>query len=203
MRLQGVSLPRTNQRQTFVCGMQLATGVMQGKDGCAPGPRQEEAWCTRCRGGARQGAACCRACRAAGRAEEAVHAERLGCSSSEGGFDNGLGGEGDEDGVEKRRKRRLSAHIIEDVEEEQKEQKQESASEEEVQDHKEGEGSPQEKESKKLGFQGKKVEKDQVSPIPNDWPFKEQELKALEARRARVIDKIEQKKRLRRGSWES
>ncbi|KAL6129317.1 hypothetical protein ACLB2K_072669 [Fragaria x ananassa] len=84
MRLQGVSLPRTNQRQTFVCGMQLATGVMQGKDGCAPGPRQEEAWCTRCRGGARQGAACCRACRAAGRAEEAVHAERLGCSSSEG-----------------------------------------------------------------------------------------------------------------------
>lgn len=48
------------------------------------------------------------------------------------------------------------------------------------------------KEAKKLGFQRKKVEKD--PGIPNDWPFKEQELKALETRRARVIDEMEQKK---------
>ncbi|XP_050363604.1 guanine nucleotide-binding protein-like NSN1 [Argentina anserina] len=52
------------------------------------------------------------------------------------------------------------------------------------------------KEAKKLGFQRKKVEKD--PGIPNDWPFKEQELKALEARRARVIDEIEQKKAARK-----
>ncbi|KAL0727218.1 hypothetical protein Bca4012_023311 [Brassica carinata] len=30
--------------------------------------------------------------------------------------------------------------------------------------------------------------------IPNDWPFKEQELKALEARRASALEEIEQKK---------
>ncbi|XP_062078866.1 guanine nucleotide-binding protein-like NSN1 [Humulus lupulus] len=49
------------------------------------------------------------------------------------------------------------------------------------------------KEAKKLGLNRKsKVEKD--PGIPNDWPFKEQELKALEARRARAIDEMEQKK---------
>ncbi|MED6110977.1 Guanine nucleotide-binding protein-like nsn1 [Stylosanthes scabra] len=49
------------------------------------------------------------------------------------------------------------------------------------------------KEAKKLGLNGKKkVEKD--PGIPNDWPFKEQELKALEARRARAIEELEQKK---------
>lgn len=52
------------------------------------------------------------------------------------------------------------------------------------------------KEAKKLGFQRKKVEKD--PGIPNDWPFKEQELKALETRRARVIDEMEQKKAARK-----
>ena len=49
------------------------------------------------------------------------------------------------------------------------------------------------KEAKKLGLNRKnKPEKD--PGIPNDWPFKEQELKALEARRARAIDELELKK---------
>ncbi|KAF2284506.1 hypothetical protein GH714_025909 [Hevea brasiliensis] len=49
------------------------------------------------------------------------------------------------------------------------------------------------KEAKKLGLNKKrKVEKD--PGIPNDWPFKEQELKALEARRARALEELEQKK---------
>lgn len=53
------------------------------------------------------------------------------------------------------------------------------------------------KEAKKSGFNGKrKVEKD--PGIPNDWPFKEQELKALEARRARAIEELEQKKAARK-----
>lgn len=53
------------------------------------------------------------------------------------------------------------------------------------------------KEAKKLGFSGKhKVEKD--PGIPNDWPFKEQELKALEARRARALEELEQKKAARK-----
>ncbi|XVF81155.1 hypothetical protein PTKIN_Ptkin15bG0134200 [Pterospermum kingtungense] len=53
------------------------------------------------------------------------------------------------------------------------------------------------KEAKKLGLKGKrKVEKD--PGIPNDWPFKEQELKALEARRARALEELEQKKAARK-----
>lgn len=49
------------------------------------------------------------------------------------------------------------------------------------------------KEAKKSGSDKKrKVEKD--PGIPNEWPFKEQELKALEARRARAIEELEQKK---------
>ncbi|XP_059626145.1 guanine nucleotide-binding protein-like NSN1 [Cornus florida] len=53
------------------------------------------------------------------------------------------------------------------------------------------------KEAKKLGLNRKsKVEKD--PGIPNDWPFKEQELKALEARRARVLEELEQKKAARK-----
>ncbi|KAL5067032.1 hypothetical protein RYX36_017919 [Vicia faba] len=49
------------------------------------------------------------------------------------------------------------------------------------------------KEAKKLLQSGKKkVEKD--PGIPNDWPFKEQELKAFEARRERAIQELEQKK---------
>lgn len=53
------------------------------------------------------------------------------------------------------------------------------------------------KEAKKLGMNKKqKVEKD--PGIPNDWPFKEQELKALEARRARAIEELEQKKAARK-----
>ncbi|KAK3032142.1 hypothetical protein RJ639_034967 [Escallonia herrerae] len=53
------------------------------------------------------------------------------------------------------------------------------------------------KEAKKLGFNKKpKTEKD--PGIPNDWPFKEQELKALEARRARAVDELEQKKAARK-----
>ncbi|CAH2054712.1 unnamed protein product, partial [Thlaspi arvense] len=53
------------------------------------------------------------------------------------------------------------------------------------------------KEAKKLGLNRKpRVEKD--PGIPNDWPFKEQELKALEARRARALDEIEQKKAARK-----
>lgn len=53
------------------------------------------------------------------------------------------------------------------------------------------------KEAKKLGKLKKhKVEKD--PGIPNDWPFKEQELQALEARRARALEEMEQKKELRK-----
>ncbi|KAK1302899.1 hypothetical protein QJS10_CPB12g00233 [Acorus calamus] len=53
------------------------------------------------------------------------------------------------------------------------------------------------KEAKKLLVNGKrKVEKD--PGIPNDWPFKEQELKALEARRARKLEEEEQKKAARK-----
>ncbi|PSR94921.1 Guanine nucleotide-binding protein like [Actinidia chinensis var. chinensis] len=53
------------------------------------------------------------------------------------------------------------------------------------------------KEAKKLGMNRKpKAEKD--PGIPNDWPFKEQELKALEARRARALEELEQKKAARK-----
>ncbi|KAJ9543488.1 hypothetical protein OSB04_023195 [Centaurea solstitialis] len=53
------------------------------------------------------------------------------------------------------------------------------------------------KEAKKLGLNKRtKVEKD--PGIPNDWPFKEQELKALEARRAKAVEEIEQKKAARK-----
>ncbi|KAJ9697162.1 hypothetical protein PVL29_009087 [Vitis rotundifolia] len=53
------------------------------------------------------------------------------------------------------------------------------------------------KEAKKLGGKHKnKVEKD--PGIPNDWPFKEQELKALEVRRARALEELEQKKAARK-----
>ncbi|KAL8550436.1 hypothetical protein ACS0TY_009028 [Phlomoides rotata] len=53
------------------------------------------------------------------------------------------------------------------------------------------------KEAKKLGFDKKpKVEKD--PGIPNDWPFKEQELKALEVRRQRALQEIEDKKAARK-----
>ncbi|KAL5798788.1 hypothetical protein ACOSQ2_003608 [Xanthoceras sorbifolium] len=52
------------------------------------------------------------------------------------------------------------------------------------------------KEAKKLNVKHTKVEKD--PGIPNDWPFKEQELKALEARRARAIEELEQKKAARK-----
>lgn len=53
------------------------------------------------------------------------------------------------------------------------------------------------KEAKKLGGnQKRRVEKD--PGIPNDWPFKEQELQALEARRARALEELEQKKAARK-----
>ncbi|KAG5252157.1 guanine nucleotide-binding protein [Salix suchowensis] len=53
------------------------------------------------------------------------------------------------------------------------------------------------KEAKKSGLNKKsKVEKD--PGIPNEWPFKEQELKSLEARRARAIEELEQKKAARK-----
>lgn len=53
------------------------------------------------------------------------------------------------------------------------------------------------KEAKKLGINRKpKTEKD--PGIPNDWPFKEQELKALEARRAKAQEELEQKKAARK-----
>ncbi|PIA55919.1 hypothetical protein AQUCO_00700321v1 [Aquilegia coerulea] len=53
------------------------------------------------------------------------------------------------------------------------------------------------KEAKKLGINKRsKVEKD--PGIPNDWPFKEQELKNLEVRRARAIEELEQKKAARK-----
>ncbi|KAL4587977.1 hypothetical protein LXL04_000854 [Taraxacum kok-saghyz] len=53
------------------------------------------------------------------------------------------------------------------------------------------------KEAKKLGLNRRpKVEKD--PGIPNDWPFKEQELKALEARRTKALEEIEQKKAARK-----
>ncbi|CAN6872365.1 unnamed protein product [Brassica oleracea] len=50
-----------------------------------------------------------------------------------------------------------------------------------------------EKDAKKLGHCRKpRVEKD--ASIPSDWPLKEHELKGLEARRARALEEIEQKK---------
>lgn len=53
------------------------------------------------------------------------------------------------------------------------------------------------KEAKKLGINGrKKVEKD--PGIPNDWPFKDQEIKALEVRRSRALEELEQKKAARK-----
>ncbi|OWM82883.1 hypothetical protein CDL15_Pgr005283 [Punica granatum] len=52
------------------------------------------------------------------------------------------------------------------------------------------------KEAKKLGLKRRKVEKD--PGIPNEWPFKEQELKALEERRARAVEELEQKKAARK-----
>ncbi|XP_010524693.1 PREDICTED: guanine nucleotide-binding protein-like NSN1 [Tarenaya hassleriana] len=53
------------------------------------------------------------------------------------------------------------------------------------------------KEAKKTGLNRKsKVEKD--PGIPNDWPFKEQELMALEARRSRALEDLEQKKAARK-----
>lgn len=53
------------------------------------------------------------------------------------------------------------------------------------------------KEAKKIGANRRhKIEKD--PGIPNDWPFKEQELKALEARRERAIEEKEQKKAARK-----
>ncbi|KAK6940549.1 Guanine nucleotide-binding protein-like 3, N-terminal domain [Dillenia turbinata] len=53
------------------------------------------------------------------------------------------------------------------------------------------------KEAKKLGAnRRRKVEKD--PGIPNDWPFKEQELKALEARRAKALEELEAKKAARK-----
>ena len=54
------------------------------------------------------------------------------------------------------------------------------------------------KEAKKEGRAGqrKKVEKD--PGIPNEWPFKEQELKALEARRAQALQELELKKEARK-----
>lgn len=53
------------------------------------------------------------------------------------------------------------------------------------------------KEAKKLGInRKKKVEKD--PGIPNDWPFKDQEIKALEARRAKALEELEQKKAARK-----
>ncbi|KAL9228293.1 hypothetical protein vseg_003887 [Gypsophila vaccaria] len=55
----------------------------------------------------------------------------------------------------------------------------------------------QAKEAKKLGLnKRKKVEKD--PGIPNEWPFKEQELKALEVRRAKAIEDLELKKAARK-----
>jgi len=49
------------------------------------------------------------------------------------------------------------------------------------------------KEVKKLRLSGKnKVEKD--PGIPNNWPLKEHELKALAARRTKAIEELEQKK---------
>lgn len=53
------------------------------------------------------------------------------------------------------------------------------------------------KEAKKEGKNHrKKVEKD--PGIPNEWPFKEQELKALEARRAQALQELELKKEARK-----
>lgn len=53
------------------------------------------------------------------------------------------------------------------------------------------------REAKKLGKKkGKTVEKD--PGIPNAWPFKEQELQALEARRARALEEMESKKQAKK-----
>jgi nuclear GTP-binding protein len=54
------------------------------------------------------------------------------------------------------------------------------------------------KEANKEGKAGqrKKVEKD--PGIPNEWPFKEQELKALEARRAQALQELESKTEARK-----
>lgn len=53
------------------------------------------------------------------------------------------------------------------------------------------------KEAKKLGLD-RKPKKEKDPGIPNDWPFKEQELRALEDRRARALEEIEQKKAARK-----
>nr|GMD75998.1 guanine nucleotide-binding protein-like NSN1 [Ipomoea batatas] len=52
------------------------------------------------------------------------------------------------------------------------------------------------KKAAKSGLHRKKVEKD--PGIPNEWPFKEQELKALEDRRNRALEELEQKKAARK-----
>ncbi|XP_019196647.1 PREDICTED: guanine nucleotide-binding protein-like NSN1 [Ipomoea nil] len=52
------------------------------------------------------------------------------------------------------------------------------------------------KKAQKSGPHCKKVEKD--PGIPNEWPFKEQELKALEDRRNRALEELEQKKAARK-----
>lgn len=56
------------------------------------------------------------------------------------------------------------------------------------------------KEAKKLGFKSSKptTKADKKDPgVPNDWPLKEQERKSLEARRARAVEELEQKKAAR------
>lgn len=53
------------------------------------------------------------------------------------------------------------------------------------------------KEAKKLGLD-RKPKKEKDPGIPNDWPFKEQELRALEDRRARALEELEQKKAARK-----
>lgn len=54
------------------------------------------------------------------------------------------------------------------------------------------------KEAKRLGLNNKKTKVEKDPGIPNDWPFKEQELKALELRRAKALEELEQKKAARK-----
>ncbi|KAG8370876.1 hypothetical protein BUALT_Bualt13G0028900 [Buddleja alternifolia] len=50
------------------------------------------------------------------------------------------------------------------------------------------------KEARKLGLNNMKTKVEKDPGIPNDWPLKEEELNALEARRERAIKELEEKK---------
>ena len=54
------------------------------------------------------------------------------------------------------------------------------------------------KEARKDGGKNHKSRAEKDPGIPNEWPFKEQELKALEVRRAQALKELEVKKEARK-----